>query len=298
MNKSGLTLVEIIITVAILGIVALLFVNIFANGHGFVMDAGRDSQDLIADQESLESKLTAAGSGFYKKIDMNELYPTLYIIPDQDFVEGVEYNDGNFTTFLSGIIEYDIAMTNFYFDEVGVVDLLIIGEEYNLVPTYVPDDATYQETTWVSSSPSLVSVDAYGKVTAVGITGTSVRITATTDEGRQTAFVDFIVTGASTNNDASLVTLQFYYPSDPGTIYDVTGFVPGAIPNQLDQKNYSLYNIGNEAPDLIATASSGLSSVSIDDALNTTGNNIGEVTVIADDGTTAYYRVEFNRGAE
>ena len=58
---------------------------------------------------------------------------------------------------------------------------LAVGEGATLTATFTPDDATYQSVTWSSDKESIATVDANGKVTAVG-EGTAT-VTATAANG-------------------------------------------------------------------------------------------------------------------
>ena len=62
---------------------------------------------------------------------------------------------------------------------------LTVGDTETLTATVAPDNATNQAVTWTSSDPSVATVDAAGKVTAVGA-GTAT-ITVTTADGSFTA---------------------------------------------------------------------------------------------------------------
>ncbi len=56
-----------------------------------------------------------------------------------------------------------------------------VGGTFNIIPTITPSNATDKSVEWFSGNPSVATVDANGKVTALGI-GTAV-ITATTNDG-------------------------------------------------------------------------------------------------------------------
>ena len=59
-------------------------------------------------------------------------------------------------------------------DSVGVPEgegykSLYVGDEYQITPVFSPSDATYKSVTYKSSDESIATVDATGKVTAVGV---------------------------------------------------------------------------------------------------------------------------------
>ena len=53
-SEVGLTLLEVVLSVAILSTVALSFVNLFGSGFGASMQAGRISQATVLAQEKME----------------------------------------------------------------------------------------------------------------------------------------------------------------------------------------------------------------------------------------------------
>jgi uncharacterized protein YjdB len=73
-----------------------------------------------------------------------------------------------------------------------VVNLVAIGEARQLVATISPADATDQAVVWESADASIVSVDAFGKVTAKAL-GNGVLITAVTHDGHFQASVNVSV---------------------------------------------------------------------------------------------------------
>lgn len=297
MNKKGLSLIEIIITVGILAIVALLFLGIFGNTHRFIVDAGQDSEGLIGEQMDIEGKITSRSSGFQEEIRMDLLFPSLGYTSD-DLIEGVKYLDGSFTTFVAGIKDYVVAMTNFALNDSGDYIILdVVGDDYNLSIDMViePADATYQEITWISDNPSIVSVDEYGYVIATGASGGSyVKVTAITDEGRQSDYVYFSVIGVAQSSISTLSRLQYYYPSD-GIRHDVVGFVPDDPPSD---KNYVQTGI-TELPIVEADETdTDIADVKITQATSITSKSgrVATIEVTAEDGSKSYYRVEFKQG--
>lgn len=62
-NDKGFTLIEVIISIMILGMVMLGFLGMYTNGHRWVFDAGRRSQDIQTAQEILEEEITHNTTG-------------------------------------------------------------------------------------------------------------------------------------------------------------------------------------------------------------------------------------------
>lgn len=305
MNNKGLTLFEIIITVAILGIVALLFMSIFSNGQMFIVDAGKDSKTLIDEQANIELAITSEAAGFEDKVDMFDLYPLLYGTPDVTLVEGVRIEEGTFTTFLPGVANYITPVTGLTLTDINGIDLTgdfividVVGEMFNALASVLPIEATNQEIIWSTSDNGIAAVDDYGLVTATGV-GNNVTISATTDEGGFSKSFSISVTGLALSSDSTLLLLQYFYPSDPTTLIDVIGFVPSDPPTE---KNYIQVNIGPEIP-VITTdtavptdVNAVVTNIQNATSLNSKTGRVATVEVTAEDGTKSYYRVEFKQG--
>jgi len=78
--------------------------------------------------------------------------------------------DSNITTMPSN----DVTITSEWASEITSIHLedfikFTVGDKKDLIATIAPDDAIYQKVTWKSSNESVVSVDANGKVTAIGV---------------------------------------------------------------------------------------------------------------------------------
>ena len=92
----------------------------------------------------------------------------------------------------------DVYTTGITLDQTSL-SMTIGGEDVTLTATVTPDNATDKTVSWTSSDPAVASVDANGKVHAVGA-GTAI-ITATTSGG-QTCDVTVTVPNLSTATSA------------------------------------------------------------------------------------------------
>ncbi|GHV69634.1 hypothetical protein FACS1894199_18610 [Bacteroidia bacterium] len=88
---------------------------------------------------------------------------------------------------------------------------LTAGGTLQLTATVEPNNATNQGVTWVSSTPSIASVDGTGKVTAVAV-GTAT-ITVTTDDGSYAATCTVTVSVAVTSVSLNKSTLSLLVDS-------------------------------------------------------------------------------------
>lgn len=57
--RNGLTLIEVILTIAIMGIIALPILTIFNSGIKNIVNAGKRTEDVFIQKESIDSKIIA-----------------------------------------------------------------------------------------------------------------------------------------------------------------------------------------------------------------------------------------------
>jgi len=100
-NNEGLSLIEIIISIGILAIVALLFISIFVNSHRLIVDAGTDSKDLILSQKNVELRMSQVMNGDTVDVDINAIFPAIEPDLDNGVFEVGEIRDNTFTTFVA-----------------------------------------------------------------------------------------------------------------------------------------------------------------------------------------------------
>lgn len=273
MNNKGLTVIEIIITVAILGMVSLLFVSIFSNGHRFIVEAGTSSQELIDSQGDIEEIITEQGAGVARAIRLESSSDLTQID-----VDGVEINDEEFVAFLPGVTSSLINATG-----VIVSKSTVIFSELNeievVTATVSPSDATNQDVEWTSSNESVVTVvsgilesQGYGNAT----------VTVRTDDGGFTDTVSVEVSSSPLSSAAELTELRY-----GGTL--VPGFDPDVLLYEVDVP-------GNSPPTTTAIALAPAVIISTVQAKNANGNNANSysyVDVQAEDGTVVTYRILF-----
>ncbi|MBI9014338.1 MAG: Ig-like domain-containing protein [Clostridiales bacterium] len=271
MNKKGLTLIEIIISVAILGIITILFLSIFSNEHRLIKDASNDTEDLIAEQEDVELALSNQRAGLAH--DMVIAFPGNTIS-----VPGVTIVEETFVNFHPGVSDTVIDVTGVSLSP-SSIELTELGEARLLAETVYPTNATNQEVGW-SSSNSNVTVEN-GVIRAV-IEG-SATITVTTDDGgyTDTTFVTVNVVAEDPNDDATLSLFQ--YKVDGSAVYiDVPGF-----PNE--PANYDIHNIGYNLIDVRNVPTDpNASTVPPSGQINFSsgGKYVHTITVTAEDGIT------------
>jgi len=155
------------------------------------------------------------------------------------------------------------------------------GNEFQLVATISPANADDQSVTWISSDPSIATVDENGLVTAIAV-GTAT-ITVTTNDGGHTATCAITVTAATF--PATGVTID----GGNQTIVEGETYTPGytATPaNTTDTPTWSSSNPAvasvNEATGEITAIASGEATITV--TLRPTGvTNSITITVVADE---------------
>lgn len=162
-SNSGLTLIEIIITIGILSFVTLLLLSIFANGYFHIKNAGDDTVVLYDSQTDLEyviaTKITdASDTGIDFIFDEN---------PIPVHVDGAEIIEDNLVSFIPGNLT-----------EIPAASLLSITLDTILVDVWDPtfNSLIYDYTVTIigetgSTPPSIdTDYDKYTELANVSIT--------------------------------------------------------------------------------------------------------------------------------
>ncbi|WP_175412992.1 Ig-like domain-containing protein [Clostridium sp. AWRP] len=122
-----------------------------------------------------------------------------------------------------------ISVTGITLDKTD--ETLSAGNSIKLVPTIQPDNAADKNVTWASSDTSIATVDRDGKVTGVSAGGPVV-ITATTEDGKETATCNITVTKKV---DVTGVTLDI--SSKDLEVGDEFQLIPTVNPDNASNKN-------------------------------------------------------------
>jgi prepilin-type N-terminal cleavage/methylation domain-containing protein len=93
-SLSGFTLLEVVLAMAILGIILIALLTLYTSGFKSIVHAGKSGDELYNTQSSLETKIyqgAAVDSAAEIEIELPEPlespYPTSVIIVDGEFVE-------------------------------------------------------------------------------------------------------------------------------------------------------------------------------------------------------------------
>ena len=273
MNKKGLTLIEIIISIAILSIVFVMFLSIFANQHGLIKRSSENTSDLITNQRLIERELSQQVVGADHQVQF-----TFGIVNFE--VDGVINVEETFTNFLPGVDDTVVSVQSVSLP-IGPIEITELGETEYLPFSIFPESSSNQEVTWSSNPEGIIEVE-FGVIRALS-EGTTI-LTVTTDDGGHTDTISVTVTDNISSGDAELTSFEY---TSNGTDYSVP--VTGA-------SNYDLTVPDNQPPEISATINDPGpdDSVSIEQAKNYT-QNVATVRITID-GTTDIFTVTFTKG--
>jgi len=227
-NKKGFTLIELIVVMAIIGILVLLaipkfmghtqqakYTKLISNTKQLENASERyymDKQDWprLSDTPYTAEEITAfsqkiydatgkeailAETGNYYDIDYSKL--SKYVqIPDDKMNYVIQNPVGNIYALENVTQESKVRL------ETGSILLdkttlsLKIGESDTLLATIMPTTAINKNVSWMSSNTSVATINSTGKITAVGIGNTT--ITVTTETGNHISTCNITVTAIFT----------------------------------------------------------------------------------------------------
>jgi uncharacterized protein YjdB len=283
-NNKGLSIIEIIITIAILGMVAIIFVQIFTVSFQHIMTSGEESKELIENQMDIESDIGSESPGLPLSIDMNSLYPSIYTSGSKQ-IDGVVLTEGAFSSFLPGVSSTIIYVTNMTLSDSSVT-LSEIDDTYNITVSFTPIDATNQDVTWSSDDPGIVQVQN-GLLTAVSEGSTTIRATVDGTDPSGSTITRVVLANVSLvgGSDATLSEIRL-----DGTM--IPGFSP-TVYSYDDEVN------GNNPPDVTFETTDINATViytPATDSRPSTGENVATIEVTSADGnTTLTYIITFTK---
>lgn len=85
-NNKGLTLIEVVLTIAIIGIITIPILGIFSTGVRNIVSAGNRTEEVYAEQESVVSEISKE----YDGIDTPDGEKELDIIFSEDLIIQIE----------------------------------------------------------------------------------------------------------------------------------------------------------------------------------------------------------------
>lgn len=112
-RNEGLSLIEVLISIALIGIMAVSFLAIFTNNFFAVFSMGRKTEAVAANQKVMELFYSGTEISVIDEIIANELPNTEYSLTDGVGAEGTDlvvvttfYNNGNRNVKLSAYVPF------------------------------------------------------------------------------------------------------------------------------------------------------------------------------------------------
>lgn len=109
-HKKGLTLIEVILSIAILGIIAIVFLTVFTTGVKGVFEAGRWSEAEYETQHAMENELADVPSNVpnvqvaeYGSTNISITFGTTTITVHGKTIN-TDYNDGKHKVHLTSFV--------------------------------------------------------------------------------------------------------------------------------------------------------------------------------------------------
>lgn len=198
-DNKGVTLVEIVVSLAILGIISAAFATLFTNGFRVIFSAGDKTVALYEAQDSVENIIAEnhpAGGTSIPPLTMyfNDISGS-GLTDHEVAVEGRQVEDINnrLTAFLpDGPVNTgpSIAVTSVSVNPTSITVVQDYTRQINVAVS--PSNATNKALTWSSSNETIATVSSTGLVTGVAVGG-PVTITVTTEDGSFTATSSVVV---------------------------------------------------------------------------------------------------------
>lgn len=271
-NEKGFTLIELILTITMLGILSIGLLSFFLYGYKYISMAGEKSKTVFENQEDTEALIASRNpTGTNETITISFGQPTSISIN----VNGIRTTKGSLVNFLPGLTTSTIPVTGISITP-STLTLPYIGSSGSITASILPSNATNNHIIWHTSDASIVTVIG-GLVEAIG-PGTAI-ITAETEEGNYTDSTTITVDNAIMSSDATLSDL---------TVGGVT--ISGFDPNVF---NYTSKGNGNPEEVSGTVNDAGATMFESVKAKNRNKDNITRIIVIAADGTKNTYEVTF-----
>lgn len=280
-SNTGLTLIEIIISVAILAIVSMTMLSVFANGFMHIKNAGEDTSLLYDAQEDIETVIATDGAGIPATLT--------FTFPDDSFdISGVVVEDDSLVSFLPGVSSI-INYVNAFTLSPDTINLTSSGEVSIITPymegVNILEDPTNMDIIWSSSNNNIATVtDGQVKAVANG----SVFITGI-PEGRASGSTlkDTVVVNVSIlSSIATLSNVVIDGTTLPGFASDIFSYTGITNPGTLVISDISI-----TFSDTSATVTYNLPD---DLSHHLASKRVLNIIVTAEDGSKETYTIQFD----
>lgn len=186
-NTQGFTLIEMIVALAIIGIMAVSFLTVFSSTYAHIFSAGRRSDAIFSTEKKVEAAIasgtTATTDTFSLAIGGRTVTVSGALVMEQS-----TYENGKAVS-LKSFVPVGSVFSNTHSNTAGLTLEIYANELEIMVGTYYQLEAN-KPVTWTSSLPSVASVDTTGRITGNSV-GTAT-ITATNGSDTRTCLVRIV----------------------------------------------------------------------------------------------------------
>ena len=176
-SKNGMTLIEIIVALAILGIIAVSFLAVFTSAFKFIYTAGRKSVAVNQAEQSIESKLAVGSVSNASSIVLD--FGTTSVQVYGELVSQIQaYENGSKDVSLLSFIPVNSIVSGS--PTTTYENLLeLSANELSLRPGNTALLETNKEATFVSSNTGVATITSEGLITAFAEGTTTITVTPT-----------------------------------------------------------------------------------------------------------------------
>lgn len=186
-NPKGFTLIEMIVALAIIGIMAVSFLTVFSSTYAHIFSAGRRSDAIFSTEKKVEAAIASGTTGtadtFSLSIGGRTINVSGTLVTEQS-----TYENGKTVT-LKSFVPVGSVFSNTHANDAGLTLEIYANELEIMVGTYYQLEAN-KPVTWTSNVPSVASVDATGRITGHSV-GTAT-ITAMNGSDTRTCLVRIV----------------------------------------------------------------------------------------------------------
>lgn len=186
-NSQGFTLIEMIVALAIIGIMAVSFLTVFSTTYAHIFSAGRRSDAIFNTEKKVEAAIasgtTATTDTFSLSIGGRTVNVSGTLVTEQS-----TYENGKVVT-LKSFVPVGSVFSNTHTSSDSLTLEIYANELEIMVGTYYQLEAN-KPVTWTSDVPSVASVDSSGRITGNSV-GTAT-ITALNGSDTRTCLVRIV----------------------------------------------------------------------------------------------------------
>lgn len=186
-RTAGFTLIELIVALAIIGIMAVSFLTVFSTTYAHIFSAGRKSDAVFQTEQKVESAI-ATGTTSTTDVFLLTIGGRTVSLTGEVITESTIYENGKIVE-IKSFVPKDSVFSRSETDTESLALEIYANELEIMVGAYYQLEAN-KTVTWISSQPSVASVDSTGRIT--GHQEGTATITATAGSESKTCTVRIV----------------------------------------------------------------------------------------------------------